>query len=672
MILKIKTIALYPVDKNLKPRFIRFEEDKVNVITGYSKRGKSSIIEIIDYCLGNTDANIPIGRIRNLVDKFALNLNINGQYVFIARDSPKSNQQSSDNMYYIEYDKKGEYVELNSNDWIANSEQYKVSKARIKEILNLKAGFLNIEESISADKSLTVGFRDTSAFQFQPQSIVANGNTIFYKTDTFEHLNRLKILFPLALGYKSYEILLLENEMNIIETEEKKLQNKIDDLSKRYENWKYDIYQYYNEAISLGLSNSDINIESSSVDLIKDELKSIVKNVRNNKVYQEGSGIRFSEKLEEHDFNRLNLMRELQNLKMEYNKIEQFDRAKNEYISEVSHVIEKRLKPVDWFLSQNGTDICPFCDSKSDKALIQLQKLSDEREQNTKLISQSESNYFSFDKEKQTLKKEIRDIEKSVVEIDRSIDVLLKEKTDYHLKHQGIYEFAGKISNVIESIEIFAPDGKYNLALEKLQKDLAQKNKDLLKLKKKFDKENSLNKLTKTIKNYVNILPIEDRNESNVLLDPEKYIGIKIENKNTKTISFLNKIGSGSNYMCYHLATMLGLHEFFYKLPETNKKNYIPSFLVLDQPSQVYFPEGLEDDANETSDDFENTKKIFEVCSKFMERTNNNIQIIILEHAPSSVWKDIEHINKVEEWRGKFESDDSYNALLQKDWLFAN
>ena len=48
MQLKIKNIILYPVSDELEPRVIKFEIDKVNVITGYSKRGKSSIMEIVN------------------------------------------------------------------------------------------------------------------------------------------------------------------------------------------------------------------------------------------------------------------------------------------------------------------------------------------------------------------------------------------------------------------------------------------------------------------------------------------------------------------------------------------------------------------------------------------------------------------------------------------------
>ena len=203
MNLRIKNIILYPVNKNQNPRFISFDIDKINIITGYSKRGKSSIIEIIDYCLGNSEPNIPIGPITNLVEIFALKINIRGQDIFIARDSPGESTSGSDNMYYLEIEEKGEYGELNTNEWIQNSSEYKENRSRIIDILNSKAKFQNIEEVYGRyDKKMTIGFRSTTAFQFQTQSIIANGNTIFYKTDSFFNIERLKTFFPLALGCK--------------------------------------------------------------------------------------------------------------------------------------------------------------------------------------------------------------------------------------------------------------------------------------------------------------------------------------------------------------------------------------------------------------------------------------------------------------------------------------
>lgn len=679
---KIKNIILYPVNKKLKPRFIYFEPDKINVITGYSKRGKSSIIEIIDYCLGNSEPNIPIGKIRNAVDKFALKISINGQDIFIARDSPKEDGHSSNNMYYIEINEKGEYKELNSNDWILNSEEFKQNREFVKNILNSKAKFKNIEEFVKgSDTPVTVGFRDTSAFIYQPQNIIANGNTIFYKTDSFEHVNRLRTLFPLALGYKSYDILILDSEINNLENEEKILSNKIDDINQRYQNWKSELYEFYSESITLGLSNADINIDSSNTELIKSELENIILRVRNNSLYKEGSGLRFAEKLQELEEERQVLTRDLQVFKSDLSKVLKFEFAKDQYIDTVADEVRERLKPIDWFLELKGTDNCPFCDSKSDKAFIQLQKLKEVKQSNEKLLKARNSESFSFEKEKLDLKKKIREQEKKIIEFDNNITILIHQNTNEQKVYQKIFEFVGKVSNFLKNLTPI--NNSYNLELNDIRNKLSEKRLKVIGLKKKFDKNFTLNKLTKTIKTYIDLLPIEDNKYCNVILDPDKYLGIKIENKLNKTISFLNKIGSGSNYMCYHLATFLGLHEFFYKLQEQNKVNYIPSFIILDQPSQVYYPEKLENKKKEfltkekSSDDLINTRKIFEVCKTFMERTNYEIQIIILEHASEATWSGIENVKLVEEWRGNHNEDEGtftpdYNALIKKEWLLRN
>jgi len=684
MNLKIKNIILYPVNKKLKPRFIDFDNDKINIITGLSKRGKSSIIEIIDYCLGNSDCGIPTGYIRNFVDVFALRISVDENDYFIGRDCPKDSAHSSNNMYFIDIARKGEYPELNTNSWFENKEEHRENRESIKVILNSLAGFKNIEvgkDNKEKENTLTVGFRDTTAFQFQTQSIIANNTTIFYNTDEFQYVDRLKMLFPLVLGYRSYEMLLLDDEIKDLESEVNKLNSKIELAKEKYEYNKSNLYEYYSEAIKIGLTNSDVNIDSSNVDLIKSELEEVLKNVKKNIFFKEGNTNRFSQKLEELETQRLELNRGLQTKKMELNRILKFETAQNEYFNVVRVEINDKLKPIDWFLDRKGTDVCPFCESKSDKALIQLQKLKQVNQVNQKLIGVEKINNLTFESEKRFLKKEIQKQEIDIKEFDKNIEILLNETKDHQFVYQKIYEFVGKMNLFLENL--ISPDNKLVLELNLKQKALDEKRKKLNDLNKKFDKDLVLSKVTKSIKTYVDLLPIENKEYCNVLLDPLKYLGIKIKDDLNKTTTFLNKIGSGSNYMCYHLATMLGLHEYFYKLNEQGKINYVPSFIVFDQPSQVYYPDidypeklkAKKDSSQKLeikeSEDIENTRNIFEVCSTFMERTNNQIQIIILEHAPKETWTGIKHI-KYQEWRG-IEKDgvysNDYKALLPKEWF---
>jgi hypothetical protein len=676
MKLKIRHIILFPKDRDLKPRVIRFDEEKVNVITGYSQRGKSAIIHIIDYCLGSSECNIPIGKIRELVDKYALEIKLGDKYMFIARDNP--NGSSKTNMYYEVYQDEAERT-FNFNGWIENAEKFKTNRYDLKTFLGEVAGFENVSEKDEDSLSpfdAPASFRDTTAFQFQPQNIIANPTTIFYNTDTFEHLKRLKTLFPLILGYKSYEILRLEKEIEILEREERDKQKKFNDIRLQYENWQSDIYKHYSRAITLGLTSADINISSSSVNLITDELRRIVERVKDRNFLKEGSALRYSEKLEELDKIRMNLLRELDSVKVDLSKIEKFDRTKDLYIADVAKEIENRLKPVEWFISQKGTNVCPFCDSKTDKAINELLFLKDQQERNGRVLNEHGSRDFSFENEKSKFRTDIKAKEKEIKNIEGNIEILINENKEYYEQYQSIFEFAGKIEHVIENLERISPSGELFVELESIRMNLSKKRSELKILKEKFDKDLALSKVTNSINTYIQLLPIEEKQTRKVRLDPDNSVSIKIEDTRNGNITFLSKLGSGANHMGYHLATMLGLHEYFLKLPETGKINYVPSFLVLDQPSQVYFPEGFPGEVSaqepkpKTSEDIRNTTAIFTACSAFMDRTNFQTQIIILEHAPPSTWKGIANIHLIEEWRGNKENDDTnYRALIPKNWL---
>jgi len=677
MQLKIKSVILYPQESKLKPRFINFDVEKVNVITGYSQRGKSAIINIIDYCLGSSECNIPIGKIREKVDKFAIYITVKEEQIFLARDCPAEIGKASDIMYYYNVNEKGENPDLNSNKWIKNASQYRVNRDYVKKFLNQLAGFENIALA-EGGTSHELGFRDTAAFNFQPQNIIANPTTIFFKTDTFEHLRRLKVLFPLVLGYKSYEIINLEQEIEDQERLQRDRQKKFDDLKRQYENWQSDIYEHYTTALKLNLTSRDISIDASKVNALKDELQNISARVRNNNFVKEGSTLAYSEKLDQLEVERDVLQRDLDELKAELSKIQNFDRSKELYLSDVATEAENRLKPIDFFLQLKGSNNCPFCGSDSDKAVDQLLELKMEQEKNRKVITEAKTLDFSFEREKNNYQRSITLKEGELLKVDTNIQILMNQDIDASRRVREIFAFSGKIGNVLENLAKIAPSSEIAVELEKKEAELDKMRKQLRVLKEKFDRSLSLKKVSDAIATYVKILPIEDKENKRVILDPENSAGIKIEDLKTKNINYLSKLGSGANHMCYHLATLLGLHEFFLGLGETNKINYVPSFLVLDQPSQVYFPENF-NDVNITSDrdkkekiskDIVDTRSIFEACSTFIKRTKGKAQVIILEHAPDSTWDGLENIKLVDNWRGDLKANAaSYKALLPKEWL---
>jgi len=670
MRLYIKNIILYPKDRELSPRVITFKEDKINIITGYSQRGKSAIIDIIDYCLGSGECNIPVGTIRNTVEVFALYVKYNNEYLFIGRENY---DESKSTMYFYKENEKGEDLALRTNKWLENKSAYKQNTEYIKRVLSEMSGFKNIktDEDSTNPFDSPASFRDTAAFQFQTQNIIANPSTMFYKTDTWEHLQKLKTIFPLILGYKSYDILKLDKEISDLETDKKKKTLKLEEIKGQYESWQSDIYEYYSEAVKLGLTNSDIDISSSTVSLLQNELSNIVSNSKKGLLYKKGSAKRFSDKINDLNESRGNLIRELDKLKTTLYKIEEIDISKDKYVSDVAWEKENRLKPVEWFLNQKGDNICPFCDSESTKAIEELLSLNEEKNSNRVVLENSNSLLFSFEKERTDVVKEIRVKEELIEKIDSNLKIILDEVEEDKKSYQRTFEFIGKIEHALDNLRKIAPSGSLEKEIEKLQEEISTKKAELKKLEGHFDKGLSLYKLTKLIGKYVKTLPIEDKNTKRVHLDPDQSLNIKVEDTKTQNKYFLSRLGSGANYMGYHISTMLGLHEFFVKLKETSKPNFVPSFLVLDQPSQVYYPDKFEEKEGEKgSKDIEDTKKIFEACSQFMKNTGNSVQLIILEHVPKTTWKNIDDdvFNLVGVWRGE-ENTDDYEALIPRQWL---
>ncbi len=127
---------------------------------------------------------------------------------------------------------------------------------------------------------------------------------------------------------------------------------------------------------------------------------------------------------------------------------------------------------------------------------------------------------------------------------------------------------------------------------------------------------------------------------------------------------YLWEIGSGANWLSYHVAVTLALHRLFLEMPTSA----VPSFIVLDQPSQVYFPRKL---ARETPEGFDPkladedvgaVRKVFAAFAQTVAEADGRLQVIVLDHAGQDVWGELERVSLVEEWRDGA-------ALIPRAWL---
>jgi hypothetical protein len=98
---------------------------------------------------------------------------------------------------------------------------------------------------------------------------------------------------------------------------------------------------------------------------------------------------------------------------------------------------------------------------------------------------------------------------------------------------------------------------------------------------------------------------------------------------------YMSRTGGGENHLAYHLAALLALHRF-----ATNNDQPIPRFLMIDQPTQVYFPSetayaetGGSIEKTEEDADLEAVRRLFELLVRFSASDAPGFQLIVTEHA---------------------------------------
>ena len=93
----------------------------------------------------------------------------------------------------------------------------------------------------------------------------------------------------------------------------------------------------------------------------------------------------------------------------------------------------------------------------------------------------------------------------------------------------------------------------------------------------------------------------------------------------------LFRMGSGENWVGYHVLAHLSLHKWF-----RQKKRPVPGFLIFDQPSQAHYPP--EQDAEGSIDvlgdeDKTAVTRLFELISTAATELAPDLQIIVMDHA---------------------------------------
>lgn len=616
MIFRINKIKLW-FKNNSEPKILEFLPNKINVITGGSGTGKSSILAIIDYCLLSTNARIPETIINENVIWYGIDFKINDKNFSIARKHPVNNIGSKE----VFFSGTGILPDfpIQNNDIV-----------QIKKLLEKEFGIDENFKMPYGGKHITAGskisYRYFLLFNTLSEDTIANANTFFDYAlyDREKYVEALERIFFLAIGVDDVANVLAKEKINSLEKELIKIEKRKKLIGKEEALFGKKIQELLLKAQEYDLIDRNLFTNDEALE----KLNNLVKSFGNQISYTNNSL-----QVDELNSNKRSLFRKLRNLERFENEYKLYkENLKNDFDS---------LKPIK-YLTENfdqlihTVELHSFLKSLEDS----LKKVKTEINKKVTLVT--------------NVKSEVANLKSQIELIDTELSKYASKNVSFENEVYK-YIFIGEVKSQLDFYQY-----KWELEDELFNTDEIENDIEILreKIKDTDEKKRILHSDLESLIQYY----YDNSYSMGVYEDYKVYFDVKAKllkvRKATELISLT--IGSKSNHMFLHLFLFLGLHEHFIN----QKVKFVPQFLILDQPSQPYYESKISDTIK-LDDDKQKLQNAFKLLNNFITKIQNDyneeFQIILLEHASPSYWEDIklENFHLVEEFRYE-------NALIPK------
>lgn len=588
--------------KNNEIRRIKFEENKINVITGTSGTGKSDIINIFDYCFFASEHSISERIVNESSLWYGVIIKVNEHKYTIARRKPGIGTKSVSKDYY--FSSLG-HVPFIPKSTITEKELRSIIEKQFNINSDLKIKFGS--DLISSNSK--VSLRYLLMFNYISSSIIDNKNIFFDKQHISRYKEALPRIFDYCVNIDTIENKLKKDKFSSLNKEKEKLEKKSlikEDYISLFED---DISNSLSLAKSYGFQSSENKSEL-------EQLQEIINNATTD---------------EQNLSKRDDIENKIYNIDRKLSNLTRFEREYNEYRKNNKYTIDS-LESIEFF-KINHNDILKTS-IYSDLILSlnsELNKIKKENNTRTPIRINTQGKKNELKKEKDSLIKQLKSLPENNKAFTSAIEkyfflgelnakLSLYSKQRNKLKDKDI-ERIEKIKGILKNINLKNTDINKEIFKGSLQ--------EIMKRYVDFSGD--------ALGDYKNYYPIFDYNEKTIGLRRPNYT--EVENT-----------GSSGYNVFLSLIFSFSLHEII----SENNNLYIAPFLFIDQPSRPFWPDNIKEQQNlnlvQYSDDYK-LRKLLELMNEFIKNIhekNNSFQIILLEHIPSNTWKGLNNYYLVE------------------------
>jgi hypothetical protein len=630
--LQIRAIAIY--SNSGERRDVRFRLGTLNIVTGASKTGKSALLDIVDYCWGRSECTIAEGEIRRSVSWFAVLFDRDGEGILVARRNPGPAGRASDEIYF----------KRNADDFPADSYTF-VKNSTADGLRSRLSGILGVAENISIPepgatrRPLEASASQAIFFCLQNQDEIASRRQLFHRQGEERIPQAIKDTLPYFVGAMGEDYYLKQKRYEDARRRLRSLERDLADaraLADEASGMARNLLQEAKRVGLLPLDTAADSLEAARALLVQAAAPRTLEYAKTDDPAAD---------LTDLEDRRRRLRSELQELRDEIKDLQRLSHEASDFETEAREQ-QARLASIGLVdHDSEGHETCPLCDSpllvavpsvnEIRQSLSRLERqLSTVRRDNPRLQGQ----IAELEAQRTTLEEELagvqRDITTRIADNER-----LRIEQDQFTEQARV---AGRIGYYLENARTLADDQGLRLQIARVRAEVAE-------LEAALDQEAMEERLTtalglvgRDLTNYARRLQLEHGENS-----------LRLDRKNLTVVAdtvhgplSLPQIGSGENWVGYHVAAHLALHKLF-----RARERPVPSFLMLDQPSQAHYPpdKDIGEITGAEDEDQVAVARLYQLLLEYCASLAPQMQVIVADHV--DLLQDWFRASTVERWR---------------------
>jgi len=622
---QIKEIVFYGHSGEI--RQLKFASGELNIITGASKTGKTALIAVLEYCFGGDECHIPHGIMRRAVAWVGVRLKVSEGEVFIARRLPVQGRDSSSDVFYSV----GNRITLPRIDQLKQT----TNQESLKGLLAAHAGIGENRHDPPPGQTrrpLQAGISHALIYCFQHQTEIDSNRYLFHKQTEQWLPQAIKDTMPYFLGAVSDDYVTRMNELRRLRRELSQFQRKLEEFEAVRGQGFTMAQRLLEEATDLGLQ-----IDQPLPDTL-DACLEVLRNLNEKSSYSEDDEIT----VEGDEFRRLQSERdeithELRIVRDQYEVAKTLAADRRGY-SDEAQAQRLRLKSIELFNAQDddlqSRNNCPLChsslaDSETAPSINEIQeslgRLDSQIKQVEDRTSQMDAVMTRLEAKQADIKSQLRDNQEKLEAIQRE-NIRLQEYRDRNARRAHI---AGRISLYLDSVSPIDDGSELKRHIEDLQMQVSNLEQELSDDNVEERVQSALSFISHNMNRWASQLELE-----------HSEYPLRVDHRRLTVVADsidgpipMDRMGSGENWVGYHLIAHLALHLWFIE-----RHRPVPSFIFIDQPSQVYFPEDedwqrQENGTEVIGEDREKVKRMYKLAYDTVKDLSGQLQLIVTDHA---------------------------------------